>query len=306
MPPRPAISFAELADSPEFSRFFSMVWHLAGIVVGMVEPAGSDSRRLFSAEMESPLCRLVGSSRRGAAACRGDALSHGREAVASGSPDCYVCHAGLMDFAVPIVVEGRHLATIEGGQVLVAPPSEAGFAGILDRTRPYGLEESELREAYFRTPHVPPGKLAAAVELVRLFAQQCSESWWRLRRGSADQPRPDIEEARRYIDAHYREGLTMPGVARAVHLSPSHFSVLFSRETGSTFTEYVRRTRIERAKRRLLETPATITEIAFSVGFNSLTHFNHVFKALEGMAPSLYRAGQSAAGSRSPRPSPQD
>jgi AraC-like DNA-binding protein/ligand-binding sensor protein len=290
---RPAITFADLADSREFTRFFSMMWHLAGIVVGIVEPSGSDSRKLFSAEMESPLCRLVGSSPQGFAACREDALSHGREAVASGAPGCYVCHAGLMDFTVPIVVEGCHLATIEGGQVLVAPPSEAGFAGVLDRTRSYGLDESALREAYFRTPHVPSRKLAAAVELVRLFAQQCSESWWRLRRGRAEPPRPEIEAARAYVAAHFQEGLSMPGVARAVHLSPSHFSVLFSRETGSTFTEYVQRTRIEQAKRRLIETAATITEIAFAVGFNSLTHFNYVFKRLEGSAPSVYRASRT-------------
>src|SRR5579862_6755231 len=45
----------------------------------------------------------------------------------SGRAQVYRCHAGLTDIAVPVIADGRHIATLYSGQVLTAPPSKAGF-----------------------------------------------------------------------------------------------------------------------------------------------------------------------------------
>ena len=63
--------------------------------------------------------------------------------------------------------------------------------------------------------------------------------------------------------------------------------------TGINFTDYVSRTRIENAKNLLLNPNLRVSEIAYEVGFQSLTHFNRVFKKVIGQSPTEYR-GQLA------------
>ena len=55
------------------------------------------------------------------------------------------------------------------------------------------------------------------------------------------------------------------------------------------FTGYVSRVRIEKAKHMLLNPNLRVSEIAFAVGFQSLTHFNRVFKNIVGESPTEYR-----------------
>ncbi|MCI0744843.1 MAG: AraC family transcriptional regulator, partial [Verrucomicrobia subdivision 3 bacterium] len=59
---------------------------------------------------------------------------------------------------------------------------------------------------------------------------------------------------------------------------------------GVNFTEYVSRVRIEKARNLLLNPNLRISEIAYEVGFQSLTHFNRVFKKLLGQSPTEFRA----------------
>jgi AraC-like DNA-binding protein len=64
---------------------------------------------------------------------------------------------------------------------------------------------------------------------------------------------------------------------------------MFKKATGINFTDYVARVRIEKAKNLLLNPNLRISEIAYEVGFQSLTHFNRVFKKILGRSPTDYR-----------------
>jgi len=56
-----------------------------------------------------------------------------------------------------------------------------------------------------------------------------------------------------------------------------------------TFTDYLARVRIEKAKTLLLDPNRRVSEVAYEVGFQSLTHFNRVFRKLAGESPTSYR-----------------
>jgi len=86
--------------------------------------------------------------------------------------------------------------------------------------------------------------------------------------------------------------LCLATVAKAVNTSTFYFCKLFKRATGLTFTQYLARVRIEKAKSLLLEPHRRINEVAYDVGFQSLTHFNRVFKEIVGRSPSSYRQGR--------------
>ncbi len=64
---------------------------------------------------------------------------------------------------------------------------------------------------------------------------------------------------------------------------------MFKKATGLTFTEYLSRIRVEKAKSYLLNPHIRISEVAFEVGFQSLSQFNRVFKKITGQSPSQFR-----------------
>ena len=83
----------------------------------------------------------------------------------------------------------------------------------------------------------------------------------------------------------------LPGHGRK---SGEHEHILLSANSSSalpglTFTDYLARVRIEKAKTLLLAPNRRVSEVAYEVGFQSLTHFNRVFKAITGQSPSGYR-----------------
>jgi AraC-like DNA-binding protein len=100
----------------------------------------------------------------------------------------------------------------------------------------------------------------------------------------------EIWKARKFIEEHSSEQLSLSKVAKAVNISSNHLSEKFKQVTGVNFVEYVARIRFERACKLLHDGDLRISEIAFAVGFQSLSQFNRVFKKLSGKSPSVYRA----------------
>ena len=99
--------------------------------------------------------------------------------------------------------------------------------------------------------------------------------------------------ARRHVEDHFREHLSVADIAKKTGLSPCHFSTVFRKATGQTFVEHVRRRRVEEAKALLLRTPKSVTEICFQCGFTNLTHFTRVFRRWTEMSPRQYRKSRS-------------
>lgn len=98
-----------------------------------------------------------------------------------------------------------------------------------------------------------------------------------------------INDALKYIDLNLHDTITMKQVALHLHLNPSYFSVLFKDETGVTFSEYITKLRLQRAKELLLSSDMPIWEIAEKVGYNTDKYFIKVFKENEGVSPKSFR-----------------
>ncbi|MBO9606183.1 MAG: helix-turn-helix domain-containing protein [Paenibacillaceae bacterium] len=101
----------------------------------------------------------------------------------------------------------------------------------------------------------------------------------------------NVESAKQYIAAHIAGELSLTVVAGHVGLNPSYFSRLFAKSTGSNFSDYVARAKIEHAKSLLLGTDMTVAAVAAAVGYIEPT-FRRVFKQLNGVTPHAFRAGQ--------------
>src|ERR1700758_1049885 len=105
---------------------------------------------------------------------------------------------------------------------------------------------------------------------------------------------PMITRAKEFIGKNQGEALSLGQVAKAVNASTFSFCKMFKKATGLNFTDYVSRTRIEKAKNLLLNPNLRVSEIAYEVGFQSVTHFTRVFKRVMGQSPTDYRGQLSA------------
>jgi len=92
-----------------------------------------------------------------------------------------------------------------------------------------------------------------------------------------------------YINAHFREPITLQQVAEHISLNPYYCARLIKKITGSTYLRLLTRTRLEHACIRMLNTSRTFSEIAEECGFNDLYNFSRVFKKHFGMNPRQYR-----------------
>lgn len=120
---------------------------------------------------------------------------------------------------------------------------------------------------------------------------------------AAETGHPNLARAIAFLREHFAEPLCLADVARAAALSKFHLCRLFRRETGVSFRDYLRALRIERAKVLLADRRASVTEIAYSVGFNDTSRFDKSFSRSVGMSPTRYR--RLLPGAHPPSPSPR-
>jgi AraC-like DNA-binding protein len=104
-----------------------------------------------------------------------------------------------------------------------------------------------------------------------------------------------IWKARKYIEEHSGEELSLPRVAKAVNIHPNYLSEKFKQVTGVKFVEYIARARFNTSCDLLRNGNLRVSEIAFAAGFQSLSQFNRVFKRFSGKSPTQYRAAAVGA-----------
>jgi AraC-like DNA-binding protein len=130
-----------------------------------------------------------------------------------------------------------------------------------------------------------------------------------LRRGASERPRRgDSESAPLNVNYHeeiarraetfmrrnLHRKLSRAEVAAAVHLSEPHLARIFRQTAGTTLVERLTELRVAQAKRLLLESSMSITQIALDVGYESFSHFSKVFKRSVELKPSDYRRAEGA------------
>jgi two-component system response regulator YesN len=99
-----------------------------------------------------------------------------------------------------------------------------------------------------------------------------------------------IAKAKEYIGNNFSDpDISLNAVAAYVNVSPSHFSTIFSHETGENFIEYLTKVRMNEAMALLKMTSQKSAEIAYKVGYNDSHYFSYIFKKIVGKTPKEYR-----------------
>ncbi len=99
----------------------------------------------------------------------------------------------------------------------------------------------------------------------------------------------NVERIAIYIAQNYHNPIKVAEIGAAVGLHPDYANSIFKKAFGSTLNEYIIEERISHAKRKLVATNKSITEISFECGFNSISRFNNAFRRMNNCTPREFR-----------------
>ena len=105
----------------------------------------------------------------------------------------------------------------------------------------------------------------------------------------ADSDNLTIRRAKSMISEFYHTGITLDEIASRLDITPEYLGTLFHRETGVTFSTYIKNFRIQKAKELLIGTSLKLYEIADRVGYSDPKYFSKVFRDTTGQLPADYR-----------------
>ena len=278
-----------LANSELYRSYESAYNETTGLPVTL-RPVETWQLPLHGKRKENSFCAMMAEQSRTCAAClqMQEKLAQG----ARSEPCAMTCAYGLCELAVPVKLGSETIGLLQTGQVMRQKPSEAAFDRAVTKGKELGVDLSgaKARAAFFQTPVASSKKIEAATKMLAIFADHLSMKSNQIAVQQASTEPPVITKAKKFIEEHHTEELSLGQVAAAVHTSVFYFCKLFKKITGINFTEFVSRTRIEKAKNLLLNQNLRVSEIAYEVGFQSLTHFNRTFKNVVGESPTDYRS----------------
>ena len=248
----------------------------------------------YAKRQENPFCALMAATGRDCtpSSAQGYALQCRLEEEAQFAPKTVKGFAGLCETAVPVRVGEVVIAFLHTGQVLLQPPDKARFKQIAATLLKWGAEVDlkKLEEAYFHTRVITRKQYEALIGLLKAFAGQLAARSRDLILQAQPQDSPSITRARSFIADHSDEELSLAAVARVANMSATYFSAKFKEVGGINFVDYVARTRVGKARNLFLNSDRRVSEVAFEVGFQSLSQFNRAFRKVAGQSPRDYRA----------------
>lgn len=238
---------------------------------------------------ENPFCAFLADHKD---ACRFCLQTQERIAKQQGQQPCSIqCPFGLTETRIPVHLGDRLIGFLQVGQVFTQSPKIAAFKTATRRLFTDGsAPQAKLLDLWKQTPLIPRRKYEATVALLKFFAKQLSQLSNQIVIEETNAEPLIVAKARQFIARNKAEPLSLGAVARAAGASTSHFCKLFHKSTGLNYTDYLARVRLQDAKGRLLNPNSRVSEVAYEVGFQSLTQFNRTFRRMFGQSPTQYRA----------------
>jgi AraC-like DNA-binding protein len=196
----------------------------------------------------------------------------------------HICHAGLIDVAVPILYNDTILGYIILGQM----KKEVDFAFVEKNISELGLDLSQMKEYYDSLSFFDYDKIQSISNLASMLAKYII-----LENMLKPNINSRLEEAIEFINKNLDKDLSVQNISQSIHVSQSALYKCFHDHFGCTIGEYINTMRIEKSIKLMKNTDLSIEEISRLVGFKSATYYGRIFKNKKGITPLKFRKSEN-------------
>jgi len=250
----------------------------------------SDFMHLISNQSNhNSYCESIQSTTEGRKCCYSSDKILLKKCKESKKPQMHMCHAGLIDVAVPVLYNDTILGYIILGQM----KKEFDFTAVEENIFGLGLDMSQMKEHYSSLSFFDYDKIQSVSNVASMLAKYIL-----LENMLKPNINSNLEKVTDFIDKNLDKDLSIQNISRTVHMSKSVLYKYFRNYFGCTVGEYINTKRVEKSVEMLINTDLSIEEISQSVGFTSATYYGRVFSNKKGITPLKFRKLQSNIGKR--------
>ena len=225
-------------------------------------------------------CSMVQSTAAGRLACRSSDTQLLELCAATGQTQTHICHAGLMDVAIPIVYDESILGYIIFGRM----KPNRDFSVMENYIARLGLPVAETEDAYDQIPFFDRERIDSLSSIATLMVKYIL-----LEKMLTPRIDGSIEMAVSYISDNLHREISVQDISRNTNLSKTALYEAFHQRFHCTVGSYINAKRVERSMELLQKTELNMEEIAQRVGFSSASYFSKIFKKQTGRPPLQYR-----------------
>lgn len=229
-------------------------------------------------------CRMIKETKTGNLRCLESDKKICMACRASGEAQTHMCHAGLVDTAIPIKFKDTILGYIMFGQSSPEEDEKALEKRIKKLSRELNIEENDLISSHHELTKYEPDVVDSAANILKMATRYLWLS--DMIQISSDGLGEKIGE---YIRENISEKITIEELCQKFSISKNKLYSLAKKTWGMTIGDYVSSQRIEYAKVLLTTTDMQISEICHAVGIVEYNYFIRLFKRQTGYTPLSYR-----------------
>lgn len=210
-------------------------------------------------------------------------------AKAYGEPFFFKCHMGLCELVVPVMKDERILGLVFLGQCRIE--GEDASENIKSAALAMGGDAEKFIDMYMALPNMKRSDLLAMGSLFSLYFSKLgdvAEFFGNVGIATGE----SLTLGRRmanYIEYTYTHDISPCEVSAHFYINESYAARAFKRDMGMSLTQYIRKVRLDNAKRLLANTTASVGNIALNVGYSDANYFTRLFTREVGMTPTEFR-----------------
>ena len=253
-------------------------YNATGIDMDLLKPDFSPVRE--KSLQNNRYCRAVQNTERGSLACHRSDMDLLKKCEASRCVEQHICHAGLIDVAIPIIYDDLILGYIIAGRMR----TETDFSKIYEYLRSLGVSTTEAYKSYLEIPTFDTERIKSISSIATMLVKYILLE---------KMLKPDTDDlaqkAVAFIDENLENDLTVKTISKYLNVSKNVLYNQFHERLHCTVNQYVTKRRIEKSLEFLLKTNLSIEDISQKVGFSGASYYSKAFKKQMGVSPLKYK-----------------
>lgn len=227
-------------------------------------------------------CMEIQKSNEGLARCECSDVSLLEKCRESRRAESHICHAGILDAAIPIIKANKIIGYVIIGRTRVSEFDESKINWLKADNR-------RMKKLYYDITEYNEKQIQSMLRLAAMIVSFILTN--DIITAEADEFSAKADE---FIEKNINSRLTVKSLCREFNVSKNALYEKFRSAFGSTVNDYIISKRLEKGKTLLLNTDMPISRIAEECGFGSYTYFSKLFKCENGLSPISYRKNHKA------------